>query len=998
MAKSKQYIKTKANYTLAKKHMSTYSGDIFEQDHLTISSPYDGVYDDAVIMFSDSNFKFRIRGKDNAKKKHFTGNWVSTDNGGQYWTEVDCNNVITPETTIKLKPNYTSIKDFAYFGSASQLVKATITDIVMHYPGGIYYLGDSYPIELNGVTYYLVANDFDIDVMSMGCVFDEEENPMRVLSASIDKYVFGSTDNVLTEMTFEYISGLCFGEIIGKTTIVSDTSSVELFVYVDNNGEKKLLSTIPGEPGQPIIVPRPSIFDEMYDKLDDFSKVLLDYSTNPRFVAKFYTPHFNNEGRYWSIEKYTFPSLTSSDGNFFTPRISGPGFSGYFARLMSLAESLDELDSNNMIRMLTHESILNMDWSVLSNKTSDDDDNTIDNSRIKAMLEIYARQFDDIKRYADNIKNSTKISYNESSNVPDYFLSDKVNTEGWDLPNMAPIDDTNIYTDSLYPNSMSCGYNSSDYNIEFERRLILNSSFIKSLRGTRFGIETVLGLVGLKNGAKETDQSIDTGTTAGYYELHEHIALATTFPSLIDINLAIENSDDYDDTYSQYFDFPIAIVNRGDVPSANFVVPWYDRDNKHTKYMYFQMNGGWGHVPSKKIDLEITSLSSITETADTSIYDETIQYLKYATSIDELTGYTQSNLRKNMVCYVENIAGIYGSYNADQTDTSIINQTSGECFSHYFILKNTALSPFIGFVTPDESDGKYNCYGWRNVFTHEFDGTSALTCDGTCVLYLESIQSDTSGNNPHAGFSTYDDGLGYLEYFNQIFKDKIDNDKFSLVSSDNGSSFPISIDTIKNIGFGVDYNLTVDDKKCYYFLNTDSLGIEIIEPSILGADTPEDSQGGDTGTTQEDSPLDGETLITVGDETDDDMELTNWDALYDDFVNPITGGDSTDEMAALSIINVKNMNINFITNNNVYYREYIQYIIMPLLEQMIPSTTIFSYTFDGEVSPAVGVEYSNAQPMSVTTIEADAGVPSGYEALAEFDVNTNQIATIIEVE
>jgi hypothetical protein len=986
MAKSNQYIKTKANYTLVKKHMTTYSGDIFEQDHLTISAPYDGVYDDSVTMFSDSNFKFRIRGKENAKKKHFNGNWLESDNGSTYWTEADCNQVNTSETSIKLKPNYTSLKDFAYFGSASQLVKATITDIIMHYPGGIYYLGDSYPIDVNGDTYYLVANDFDIDIMSMGCVFDEEENPMRVLSASLDKYNFKTTDKKLTELTFEYINGLCNGEILGKSTIVSDGGAVVLYVYLDKNGEKKILTDDPGAFGNPIIVPTKEVFDEMYDSLDDFSKVLLDYTTNPLFVAKFDTPHFNRDGRYWVLEKYIFPSITSSDGKFFSPRTSGPAFSGYFAKLMALAESLDEFDSNNLIRMLTHESILNLDWSVLNTKYADDEDNSVDNSRIKAMLEIYARQFDDIKRYADNVKNTTKISYNESSNVPDYFLSDKANNDGWDLPNMAPIEDTSIYTNVLYPQSMSVGYNSSDYNIEFERRLILNSRFIKSLRGTRYGVETLLGLLGLKNGAKETDQSINTGLTAGYYELHEHIAVATTFPSLIDINLAIENSDDYDETYSQYFDYPIAIVNRGETPSANFVVPWYDRKNSYTNYMYFQMNGGWGHVPSKKINLEISTASSITETAITSIYDETIQYLKYATTIDELTGYTQSNIRRNMVCYVENIEGIYGGYNADEEDKAIIEETSGECFSHYFILKNTALSPFIGFVTPDESGGKYNCYGWRNVFRHEFDGTSAITCDGTCVLYLESIQSDNSGNNMHAGFGEYDDGLEYLEYFNQIFKNKLENNQFSLVSSNDGADLPISIDTIKNIGFNVDFNLVVDDTKCHCFINTDSTGIEIIDPSVLGDDANDSEQ------------TDSETLVIVGDEVDDDMDLTNWDDIYDSFVNPIDGGDSVDEMAALSVINVKNTNINFITNNNIHYREYIQYIIIPLLEQMIPSTTIFSYTFDGEESPAIAEPFSNAQPISITTLYADAAVPSEYEPLTEFDINTNTIPTIIEVE
>lgn len=978
MANTKQYIKTKANYTLSKKHMTTYIGDIFEQDHLTITNQYDGVYDDSVTMFSDSNFKFRIRGKENAKKKHFTGNWLSPSGESDFWTEADCNSIVTTETDIKLKPNYTSIGDFAYFGSATELVKASIMDIILHYPGGIYYLGSEYPVEVNGQQYYLVANDFDIDIISMGCVFDEEENPMRVLSASMDKYLFGTTDDPVTSCTFTYLNGFCAGEIFGTAHI----NGTEIQVYVDANGDKKYLTNSPQPKGVPIVTPNQEMFNKMYDSLDDFSKVLLNYTTNPLFTTKFKTPHFNKNGKFWTYEKYTFPSISSSTSSkwFFSPRVSGPGFNGYIAKLLFLAEKLDEIDSDNLNRVLTHESILNLDKTALHSSVSNEiGDNDFDSSRMKAMLDIYARQFDDIKRFADNVKNSTKVSYDESDNIPDYFLSDKLDYSGWDVPNISPNSNNDEYTEPLY-DSLSVGYNGSDCNISFNRRLYLNSEYIKSTRGTRYGIETILGMFGMKNFANEAS---NTTKTAGHYEIHEHIAIATEFPNLLDINLAIENTDDYDETYSRYFDYPIAVVNNGDVPTANYVIPWFDSTNEHTRYMYFQMNGGWANAPAKHIDLSITEVSAITETSVTSIYDETIQYLKYATTIDELTGYTQTNLRPNMVCYVENISAIYSSYNADSDDEAVIEEASGECFSHYFILKNTALSTFVGFVSPDISDGRFNCYGWRNVFLHEFDGSSALTCDGTCVLYLESLKSDTTGNNPHVGYGTYDNGMEYLEYFNQIFKNKIDTNKFSLISSDEASA-TISLETIKNIGFNVDTDLVVDDTKCHYFINSND--IDIIDPSILGSDEPTVDGGPQL------VPVVGE-----NEEEDDDMDVSNWDAIYDEFVNP-EEGETYDELASLSVINVKNMVINFTTNNNQYYRSYIQRVIMPLLKQMIPSTTIFSYTFDDEESPAVIAGSVNYGPASVTSVIADGASPNNDSALAEFDIEQNTITTIMEVE
>lgn len=995
MGLNNRYIKTKANYTLVKRHMKTYSGDILEHDHLTISSPYDSVYDKSVTMFSDSNFRFRIRDKQNEKKKHFTGNWLYTNDNSEYWTEADCNLVQTTENVIRIKPISTSLKDFAYFGSAVGLVKAAIVDIILHYPGGLYYPGPSgQTMEISGSTYYIIPNDFAIDLTSLGCFFNDEENPMRVLSASYDKYVYGTSENdALSSVVFTPDENGCFETITGTVTITSvGGASCTLYIYLNSNGEQVILSERAGEEGQPLIRPSDDLFDEMYDSLDDFSKVLLDYSTNPLFVAKFDTPHFNSEGRYWMLERYVFPSVTyvGQHRTFFSPRLNGNEYGGYIAKLLKLAQLIDEFEADNMIRMITHEAIINMDWTV-PNSSSEENESNFDTKRMSAMLNVYGRQFDDLKRYADGIKSVNTITYNEYGNIPDYFLSDILERDGWDIPYVGPSEDLSIETDILYPNSMSVGYNSSDCNINFDRRLHLNSTFLQSIRGTRYGVNTILELLGMRNGATVTDQSINTATTAGYYEMHEHIAVAREFPSLININLAIENSDDYDETIGRYFDYPIAVIDN-DNPLGGYVVPWFDKNNEQTSYMYFQMNGGWGHTLRKNINLSITSASQVHETENTSIYLETIQYLKYASTIDELTGQTLSTAYENMVCYVENIAGLYGNYVGDSDDMYFINNTSGECLSHYFILKNKNLSTFVGFVTPGMSGGRYNCYGWRNVLSHEFDGTGTITCDGMRVLYLESIESDTSGNNPHAGFGTYDDGMEYLEYFNKIFKHKLENGQFSLLSNDATNSLPISIDTVNNIGFNVDMDLVRDDTKCHYFISPIGVEIDMITPEILGAVEDNQQTNGD-----------GETLITIGDELDNDMDLNNWDQIYTQFVSPLEPTsnlieDTATEAAALSVINVKNTVINFITNGNRLYREYIQNVIIPILTQMIPSTTIFSYTFDGEVIRPIPIRYVNPGTIPMSRILADAAVPSQNEPLVEYDTLENQVETITEVE
>ena len=81
--------------------------------------------------------------------------------------------------------------------------------------------------------------------------------------------------------------------------------------------------------------------------------------------------------------------------------------------------------------------------------------------------------------------------------------------------------------------------------------------------------------------------------------------------------------------------------------------------------------------------------------------------------------------------------------------------------SHYFVLENAELSQFMGY------NWNSNTYGWRNVKMSEITGNS--TTAGTLVLYLETIQDNTAGNNPHVGNGTYDDGQSYVDSITDIF-------------------------------------------------------------------------------------------------------------------------------------------------------------------------------------------------------------------------------------
>jgi hypothetical protein len=59
MAKKDKLIKNKSIYTIKKKHASLTDSIIYENDYITII-PNDGIYDDEMALFSESNFKYLI--------------------------------------------------------------------------------------------------------------------------------------------------------------------------------------------------------------------------------------------------------------------------------------------------------------------------------------------------------------------------------------------------------------------------------------------------------------------------------------------------------------------------------------------------------------------------------------------------------------------------------------------------------------------------------------------------------------------------------------------------------------------------------------------------------------------------------------------------------------------------------------------------------------------------------------------------------------------------
>ena len=113
MAKKDKLIKSKSIYTIKKQHQKTNNGVIYENDHITII-PNDGIYDDEMALFSESNFKYRISTNSSSKKRHHRGDFIRPEDAeSEVWTLENVNNSVNNiNITCNISQNFSSRKIF----------------------------------------------------------------------------------------------------------------------------------------------------------------------------------------------------------------------------------------------------------------------------------------------------------------------------------------------------------------------------------------------------------------------------------------------------------------------------------------------------------------------------------------------------------------------------------------------------------------------------------------------------------------------------------------------------------------------------------------------------------------------------------------------------------------------------------------------------------------------------------------------------------------------
>ena len=463
-------IKSHSNYVLKSKHQLAGDGTIFERDITTIGGVNKFVAGQLPI-YKSGNFIISVRNDGGGGNQYNTSKWEKGVDG-DIWTLDTVKQMISSkdedDTKIVLKNDYYDLRDFAYYGSLTEMIQASILDIADRFPGELFFEEST---KEDSTIYYTISHTEDFEKIEdyeiLGGVnsstgkanYFSISNPFGInvhteyIPDSYNKRLFFANDgwknyDVITKNGAEYPitawtvtnADICdedsseyskiyktrgkIGDLISTIVISYDGGSLTLYAYLGDNREVVYLHESASDGFH--IRPNKDLISQFYNQCNDFQKILLNEDTTPKYSATFSIIKENDFGYYRTFETFVFPMADGGNYNIGAD-------DSYINSFVEIGEFYDERFCDILYRNMTHESIKNFDWSL-----DNEDEYEEGGEKIQKALRIFAREFDEIKMYIDNIANLNRITYDERDNLPDYFLADVCEDEGWDLRSVMP--------------------------------------------------------------------------------------------------------------------------------------------------------------------------------------------------------------------------------------------------------------------------------------------------------------------------------------------------------------------------------------------------------------------------------------------------------------------------------------------------------------------------------------------------------------------------------
>lgn len=393
---------------------------------------------------------------------------------------------ISKGTTEKIKFNF-DFKDFtsfALYGSLRERLRGAINNIINNFPAGLYV----YQNVPNSNTYDNLIISTDLQTSEFEILDQNIYNPYSI-NYRLDQTPNNNIRNFIQRYT-DYV------------VMVNNIEYEIISVVVPQNGNAKLGLKILGTPfsstTQPyFILPKYNVRQELYNDLGEFENYLLNQRTTPIYTATFRNIVETNfgSGRRFQEDELTWPSF---DG--YNPDINSFSFNTYLDNLLEAAAKIDDSRSNYLIRMLLSPEVVQEDNDDFS---------------FQKIVQIYGREFDDIRNYIESLSYMATVSYDKKRNIPDQLIKNFADSLG--LRTNSFYNEESLLTDIFSKENNNIaptwGKNLSPIDIDNEiwRRLVINFSYLSKSKGTRKVLDFILKFIGAPDSLFQIEEYVFVG-------------------------------------------------------------------------------------------------------------------------------------------------------------------------------------------------------------------------------------------------------------------------------------------------------------------------------------------------------------------------------------------------------------------------------------------------------------------------------------------------------
>ena len=138
-----KYVKSYSNYVLKTKHQTVNDGTVYERDFTTIGGR-DSFTKGQIPIFRSGNFLLTTGRINNEYKKVSNGSYANNSEGS-VWTgdileEFNTDVKTSNDKKIEIKSDIHNLRDFAYYGSCSELIRGTINSLLQTFLANYMYL------------------------------------------------------------------------------------------------------------------------------------------------------------------------------------------------------------------------------------------------------------------------------------------------------------------------------------------------------------------------------------------------------------------------------------------------------------------------------------------------------------------------------------------------------------------------------------------------------------------------------------------------------------------------------------------------------------------------------------------------------------------------------------------------------------------------------------------------------------------------------------------